>query len=366
MLSYWAVAALAAAGIPAAPPVFSWDTVPVFMHSGNSTGPLNSNASAFFARFPIVTMGGFEGEGGCCGNATAGTTNYQCCNEGKISQFAAAVKRANNTVRVIFYQNGLINFPQTVLGRMVNPSIPESYLLHDAKGRLVYLGGCGSTHAAPNHTIYDHRQIAMREAWTQNVVDVMRANPKLVDGVFADRSGSLNDVLTKDLHCYDFDASLARQWDLGHWQAIANTQTALTAISPTAIVIGNHAEPTAAMKLTAPSVSWAAKMYEHFVPVRPYIPGGNQLDNFRMDAHFDGGLIVEVHLDFCSFNAAKASSSELAMYRRSLAAFLIGASKYSYYACTTGWGYVWDILFTADILCESCLQFELLLRGSPR
>lgn len=27
------------------------------------------------------------------------------------------------------------------------------------------------------------------------------------------------------------------------------------------------------------------------------------------------------------------------MYRRSLAAFLIGASDYSYYACTNGWGF---------------------------
>ena len=27
------------------------------------------------------------------------------------------------------------------------------------------------------------------------------------------------------------------------------------------------------------------------------------------------------------------------MYKRSLAAFLIGASNYSYYGCTNGWGY---------------------------
>ena len=76
-------------------------------------------------------------------------------------------------------------------------------------------------------------------------------------------------------------------------------------------------------------------MYEHFTPVKTkdYIPSGNQLLAFRKDAHFPGGLIDEIHVDFC------AVSDNNDMYKRSLAAFLIGASEYSYYACTNGWGY---------------------------
>ena len=72
-------------------------------------------------------------------------------------------------------------------------------------------------------------------------------------------------------------------------------------------------------------------MYEHFVPSRPYIPHGDQLAVFMSDEHFPGGLIDEIHVDFCRYNTA--------MYNRSLAAFLIGASEYSYYACTEGWAY---------------------------
>ena len=83
---------------------------------------------------------------------------------------------------MLYYQNTLINFPQTELAA----AVPESLLLHDTRGRLVYLGGCG--HAAPNHTIYDHSQPQMRAMWAENVVKVAQANRGLVDGVFCDRS----------------------------------------------------------------------------------------------------------------------------------------------------------------------------------
>ena len=88
-------------------------------------------------------------------------------------------------------QNSLINFKQTRLGNLNAPTIPESYLLHDKHGQLVYLGGCGSTHAAPNHTIFDHSVIAMQKAWTNNIVEVVKENPGLIDGVFADRGKAI-------------------------------------------------------------------------------------------------------------------------------------------------------------------------------
>ena len=47
--------------------------------------------------------------------------------------------------------------------------------------------------------------------------------------------------------------------DVGHWQTVADTQAALTSITPNAIVIGNHAEPTTPMGLRKGS-TWNAKM----------------------------------------------------------------------------------------------------------
>ena len=136
------------------------------------------------SRFPLVTMAGYAGEGDCC------PQDPSCCNEGRIRGFASSIKAAadaqpaDNATRVLYYQNTLINFPQTELAA----AVPESLLLHDTRGRLVYLGGCGATHAAPNHTIYDHSQPQMRAMWAENVVKVAQANRGLVDGVFCDRS----------------------------------------------------------------------------------------------------------------------------------------------------------------------------------
>ena len=301
---------LVMAALPPSPPAFSWATVPVFMHSGNSTGPLSAAAAQYMARFPLVTMAGFHGDG--------------CCLEDHITQFAASVKAASNaSATVLYYQNTLINFPQAALSETVPPEL----LVHDRRGRLVFLGGCGATKSAPNHTLYDHTQPAMRALWVGNVAGVVAANPGLVDGVFCDRSGSIADVVKKDLHCYDLAADFAKHWNDGHWQTVADTQAALDGLlNGSAIVIGNHAEPEASMHLDN-NGSWNGKMYEHFVPARPYVPAGDQLAAFKRDAQ----LVVEAHVDFCDIHNA--------MYKSSLAAFLIGATAYDYYACTNGWGF---------------------------
>ncbi len=354
------------ARLPAEPPAFSWETVPVFMHSGNRSG-LSATTARFMSRFPMVTMGGFQGSQNPGGNEAA------------ITPFAQAVKRNNRSAHVLYYQNALINFPQTRLGR-ANSTLPSSLLLHDAKGRLVYLGGCGGGAHAPNHTVYDHSQPEMRAAWTANIVDVVQApvNDGLIDGVFCDRSGPITAVISKYLSCYEFDEGFAQRWDDGHWQAVADTQTALNRLLPTAIVVANHASPKKSMHLEPTNATWNAKMYEHFTPVKAagmdYVPTGNQLRAF-MD---DGGwchlptprqvvawnttqyvvvawlvvstsrgtgpdFIDEVHVDHCRVdmgpNSSHTPQNLRDMYRRSLAAFLIGASEYSYYACTNGWGF---------------------------
>lgn len=90
--------------IPKNPPPFSWDTTPVFMHS--FIEPLSSSDSAFYARFPLVTMAGYAGTGGCCNapNTPGPGLNVTCCNEGKITTFARQIKAKNATTRVLYYQ----------------------------------------------------------------------------------------------------------------------------------------------------------------------------------------------------------------------------------------------------------------------
>jgi hypothetical protein len=316
--------------LPASPPLFSWDTLPVFMHGQNASGPLNATALRFMSQFPLVTIGGGQDLG-----------SELCCNEEKVAVAAAAIKAHNASVRVMYYLNSLINFPQTHLHAALAGANASRLLLRDARGELVYLGQCGKMRGV-NHTLFDHSQPAMRAMWTANVAGVLRANRGLVDGVFADRAGNATAAAEIDLSCVDFAPGQLRAWDAGHWQAIADTQAAVSAITPTGIVVANGADQTAAMGLREGSPPWLARMFENFVPLRrTNVPATDQLAVLANE-----GTIAQVHADFCEYDSA--------VYNGSLAAFLIGARAYSYYACTgnakqQGWGMDqgWD-QFSAD------------------
>ena len=105
-------------------------------------------------------------------------------------------------------------------------------------------------------------------------------------------------------------------------------------------------------------------MYEHFIPLHnsDYVPSGDQLKALTHDANHTGGLLVEVHVDFCrygndmyplrgihmssdsfdfpaAFGSIHGTFIPRSRYNHSLAAFLIGASSYNYYACTDEWRY---------------------------
>jgi hypothetical protein len=303
------------AALPVEPPLFSWDTVPLFMHSQNKTGQFNATALEFMARYPLVTVGGGHDRG-----------VKKCCNEEKVVVAARGIKQYNKSARVLYYQNTLINFPQTHLNSSIDPSL----LLHDKKGNLVHLGQCGHMHGV-NHTLFDHSNPKMREAWIANAVAVVKNNRDLIDGVFCDRGGAFQKSAAIDLPCVDFDDGKLRAWDVGHWQMIADLQEAVQQVTKTAVVIGNHVAPTKPMNLRNGS-DWSGKMFETFTPIsNNYVPPGAQLPVLM---NMDSKQIAEVHVDFCSFDKASASPAAYTLYEQSLAAFLLGAGEYSYYACT--------------------------------
>jgi hypothetical protein len=43
------------------PYVLQWDTLPVFFHSSNSSGPYNEESVRLMAKFPMVTVEKFQG-----------------------------------------------------------------------------------------------------------------------------------------------------------------------------------------------------------------------------------------------------------------------------------------------------------------
>ena len=78
-------------------PAFSWDTVPKFIHTSNSTGPVNQDALALMAKFAMVTVEKFQG---ACGNEK--TSSPACDQEAQIIAPLRQVKALNPNVSTIF------------------------------------------------------------------------------------------------------------------------------------------------------------------------------------------------------------------------------------------------------------------------
>ncbi len=100
LLVVFVVCAHAAAAENGGRPVFSWDTVPVYIHVGKSSGPLTEQELRFIAR----------------------TSNFVCFEKGHamrrfgatekgIAHDAKRLKVLNRKVKVLLYWNGFLNYP---------------------------------------------------------------------------------------------------------------------------------------------------------------------------------------------------------------------------------------------------------------
>ena len=303
------LACLVAASAPRWPqgpsaPRFSWDTVPVFFHSQNGSGPFNDATIAFAGRFPLATVGGAHDH---ASNAS---------NEAKILVEARRIKAASNDTKVIFYQNSVINFPQTRLHArtVANPAL----LLHDAAGAIVH---CLSHAPRHNLTVFDLSRADVRAAWVDNARSVLRSGAGAVDGVFADRVGATLEHTFGVPGCnLSFPPGLAAAWNAGHLLLVQALQQAVSEeTGGSGVAIANHVDADGVR----------GKMFENFKREQGvgYVPAGSQLAALVSAAAVH--TVAEVHVDFCEYGSS--------VYNQTLAAFLLGAGNYSYYACTRGW-----------------------------
>ena len=124
-----------ATAVPNPPPPnvqFSWEHVPVFFHTSNTTGPYNQEALKIMAKFPLVTIEKFQGpDSGYLYPAE----QWVCCEEDRIVQALKAVKSINPNVTGIFYYNMVLDFPQYRLHQEFSKN--ESWWLHDDNGNVV-------------------------------------------------------------------------------------------------------------------------------------------------------------------------------------------------------------------------------------
>eukprot|EP01084_Bolivina_argentea_P248467 415642_1 len=303
--------------LPPSPPLFSWDTVPLFMHAMNATGALNDTAAAYMATFPLVTVEKSQGQD--MNNPVCNTTQ-EPCEEDMIIAACKKIKSYNSSTRTMFYLNTMYNLPQYRLSTNFYGE-NSKYLLHDQSGNLVH--GCNKN---TNHTtIFDLSQNETIQFWLNTVEYAMTHQPMAVDGIFAD---TCRGKTSQDLKCVNMSQQKANEWDNGHIQMVKDAMRIVKKYNnDRGIIICNNDD--------IDTVN--GRMFEQLrINDTSGVPQGNDLEILMRE---NGVRITEPHKDKC-FPGSD-------VYNQSLAVYLIGAYEYSYYGCTEGWTIQegWDIIW---------------------
>ena len=258
-------------------PQFSWDTLPVFFHSSNTSGPYSADAIRVIAKYSMVTIEKWQG-----------LYVQNVDDEDEMVLAMKAIKQANPKVTTYFYMNSYRDRPEmTCMARQLQQH-PE-WALHDKDGNLVQMNKKG-------WEVFDLSNPDMRQWWLKTCMDALSAANG--DGCFCDMSHQTN------LTFPNVDPAKSRKWGKGMLQLTKDAQQQL---GDDKLLIGK-------------------------VPDQPYVKSV-QIEYF--DAHNDSinGLMegvkngkvmqahVPVHID------CKGDTTDY------LAAFLIGAGKYCYYGC---------------------------------
>ena len=131
-----------------------------------------------------------------------------------------------------------------------------------------------------------------------------RDNYGIVDGCFSDRPNQ------NSFGGYNFTQQDLLQFEIGHNKSISSAQVEMNKFNASIMISNNGWVPT----------DIVATMLQIFEAEEQYI---EQLLSFSTK-----GILVEAHA------GVKAGCDDIT---DTLAAFLIGMNKYSYYACSTGW-----------------------------
>ena len=219
------------------PPKFSWDTLPVFIHGSNQTGPINEEAIALMAKFPLVTVEKFQGP---CANSHDPLPTPACDQETLIIDALKQVKAINANISTIFYYNSVLDFPQYKLHGMMlkDPSL----MLKDRDGKTVLMG-CPSP--AGKCDVFDFSNAEARALFISECVNATKSG--FVDGCFLDRAvdGTPTDSGNDQVPCagancryqLNLTAAKSQAYAAGHVKVLADLQAAIGE-GP---VIANHA-----------------------------------------------------------------------------------------------------------------------------
>lgn len=311
-------------------PRFSWDTIPVFFHSSNSTGPFTDAAIKFMAKYPMVTVEKFQGP---CGNAKGASP--ACHQEALIINELRRIKEVNSNVSTIFYYNSVLDFPQYDLHKLMMEN--SSLMLHNEKGQVVKMH-CPSPESPCD--VFDFSQAAARQLFIDECINATKTG--YVDGCFLDRAvdGTPTDPTLDPENPgdhYNLGKAKAVAYTKGHIQAIADMQTAL----PTSPIIANHGygEPMDNLKPGVVSFS----MIEGF--------DANNGSIMQLLTATKNGRGVQAH----SAHGCEDVNVDI------VAAFLVGAGPHAYFGCGP-----WSSSWMRTPIESSWLKFYDYPLGEPQ
>ena len=177
---------------PRAAVAFSWDTVPVFFHTDNTTGPFTNDAIEWIANnFPMATIEKWQGAGS---NHACSSAN--CCAETREADTLRRLKQARKNISTVLYLNSLLDFPQYALHQRflaanktywaTNRSKEWAWWLrNETTGVPLRIHGDGCT----DMTMIDMRVAGARAAFVETCVNATKQMPHGVDGEWGWRGG---------------------------------------------------------------------------------------------------------------------------------------------------------------------------------
>ena len=307
MLFLWLGTALASSSVPR--PHFSWDTLPVFFHSSNTSGPWSEAAVSQIARFALATNEKSHAMrlpgGGSQSEEIAGP--YACR---QVNNVTGGPIRNNSATRAFFYLNSVIDWPFNFKLHALMVAHPE-YRLKNRTGHDIGPPGSGTSpsgSASPGgNWLYNLTNDALRAAWVDTCVEAARDG---CAGCFIDQANVAEGIAT-----WPSNSPEVAAYRLAHLAALTELDAALTPMG--GFAINNH--------LGTRAYGTSAMMVEDFVGSEKCVATLRTLAarNFTVEAHVG---------NYPAGNTCQHADTN------SLAAFLVGAGEFHYYHCAPTWG----------------------------
>lgn len=281
-------------------PPFSWDKLPMFLHTQNTSGPWSPAALQRIAEFPIVTLEkSHDFPAQQRGHRLDKTTGVAC----------AAIHAINPATKVLYYSNSLMAYSCDPLYDVIEAD--PTLILKDANGQDVRFGQTPHSLAC-----YDVTSPALRRLFTDSCVNTTLSGNGGCNGCFLDRAATQPWPVGND-----YTAANSTNYLRGHEAQLYNTNAALIKATQSFALFNNPGpldNPGQMLK------GGSAAMLEEWTASEDYIR--------RLQAAAKAGVLIEAHAG----NLQGGSDNYCESLTNSLAAFLIGMGEHHYYHCSSG------------------------------